>query len=57
MMNEYSLNNPKLALGQYGRMSRWNESVVHQSLRIDSIFRTVGFVVDFLGQKEQTNVV
>lgn len=56
-MNEYFLNNPKLVLSQYVRMNRLNESVVHQFLRIDSIFRIIDFVGDFSSQREPTNVV
>lgn len=56
MTNECSLNIPRLVSSQYVRMSRWNESVVHQSLHNDSIFRIIDFAADFSDQKEPTNV-
>ncbi len=59
MMNGYFLNNPRLVLGQYARMSIWNGKhfVVRHFSRIDSIFRIIDFVVGFLGQIERTNAV
>lgn len=57
MMNGCFPDNPRLALSQCVRMNRWNQSVEHHTSRIDSVFRIIDFVGDFLSQKEQTNVV